>query len=87
MSDPRLNLSKPFVKWVGRWSPEEKVLRLFRVVWCRGTPGTASGGYSAKFSVSLSPRLFSVRREFWSYAITLLGLRLHYMRSYGGYIV
>lgn len=51
-------------KWVGRWSPEEKQRRLFRVMWERGEWG--QGGYSAKLAVSIKrflPRV-TLRKSF-----------------------
>lgn len=74
------------VKWVGRWDSDAKFLRLFRFVWRRGTPGLPGGGYSAKFSVALRPRVFQWCREWHEWSLTICGVRLHYLRSYGGII-
>ena len=58
--------------------------RLLRVVWVRGTPGDGRG-YSAKLSLALTPVLLD-----WHWdaehdlSVTLLGVRVHYCRSYGG---
>lgn len=59
--------------------------RLFRILWERGTVGDGEG-YSAKFSVALSPVLFSFieRDAVTDWRMTILGVRLHYCRSYGG---
>lgn len=76
-----------FLKWVGRWSPRERMLRLCRLVWRRGEPGRPGGGYSAKLSLAVVPSLFRFTTEFHGWAVTLLGLRVHYQRSYGGWIV
>lgn len=63
----------------------QKHLRLFRLMWERGTPGVPGGGYSAKLAIGLRPRLFEREREYGkAFLITILGLRIHYSRSYGG---
>lgn len=71
-----------FFKTVGTWAPDERVLRLFRVVWSRGHLG--NGGYTAKVSFALMPKLLQFKRGYWSLLVVLLGVRVHYMRSYGG---
>lgn len=73
-------------KWVFRRDEIQGFFRLLRVMWERGTPGKPGGGYSAKFSVALSPTLFSFieRDAITDWRITVLGIRLHYCRSYGG---
>lgn len=53
--------------------------RLFRLMWERGTVGDGSG-YSAKLAVGLMPKVF--HRD--GGRVTILGLRVHYCRSYGG---
>lgn len=59
--------------------------RLFRVLWERGEVGFGNGGYSAKLSVALTPRLWRFsRNESHDLLITILGLRIGYTRSYGG---
>ena len=55
-----------------KYSPDEKLLRLFRIVWLRGIVGDGRG-YSAKFSVS-------VEKHFPF-------LCFHYSRAYGGIFV
>jgi hypothetical protein len=73
---------KPIFTWDG------KKARLFRVIWNRGRVGDGKG-YSAFLSLGLTPRLaaFSRIASFHELRITLLGLSLHYRRSYGGYFV
>jgi hypothetical protein len=72
-------------KPVMRFDEIQKHLRLFRLLWERGTPGTPGGGYSAKLAIGLRPRLFEREREYGkAFLITILGLRIHYSRSYGG---
>lgn len=71
-------------RWIGRYDPGLRALRLGRVLWERGTVGDGEG-YSAKLSLALQPRLLRWRRdpgrEWW---LTLAGVRVHYKRSYGG---
>jgi hypothetical protein len=59
------------------------MVRLFRVMWTRGTVGDGKG-YSCKFSVAVRPTLFRWRRELGGWLLTLAGVRLHFDRSYGG---
>lgn len=69
-------------KRVLRLDTIQRHYRLFRVMWERGRPGF--GGYSAKFSVALTPRLLLFTRQPNGWLVTVLGVRLHYARSYGG---
>lgn len=71
-------------KWVGRRSG--KLLRLLRFVWTRGTVGDGVG-YSCKLSLALYPRLLGFRREYLSWFVYFLGLRFHFVKSYGGQFV
>jgi hypothetical protein len=64
-----------------------RVFRIGRFLWQRGKVGVAGGGYSAKFSVAVTPKLFAMQRGYYSLLVVLFGLRLHYQRSYGGIIV
>lgn len=73
-----------FVKWVGTWSPQERMVRVARLVWSRGF--MTMGGYTAKVSVGLRPALFSAHSDCDGWRLTLLGVRLHYQRSYGGWL-
>lgn len=70
-------------KWVGRLDTRARMLRLFRVMWTRGTVGDGAG-YSAKLSLALRLALFGVRREWQAVFVTLLGVRVHFERAYGG---
>ncbi len=74
------------VKWIFRRDTIQGFIRILRVTWERGQPGRPGGGYSAKFTVALDPALFSFieRDSATDWRFTLLGLRLHYCRSYGG---
>lgn len=72
-------------KRVLRFDEIQKHFRLFRLLWERGTPGIPGGGYSAKLAIGLRPRLFEREREYGkAFLFTVLGLRIHYSRSYGG---
>ncbi|MBO0125203.1 hypothetical protein [Agrobacterium sp. OT33] len=63
----------------------QRHFRLFRLLWERGTPGVPGGGYSAKLAIGLRPRFFERERESGkAFLFTILGLRIHYSRSYGG---
>lgn len=74
------------IKWVGTYSKREKKIRLFRVLWERGKRG-AEGWHSNSFAVSLWPRIFKYEPELWGWAVTILGVRLHRKRAYGGTLV
>jgi len=80
-------LSAPSLRFksVMRFDEIQKHLRLFRLLWERGRPGVPGGGYSAKLAIGLRPRLFEREREYGkAFLFTILGLRIHYSRSYGG---
>ena len=71
--------------WI--WSERERLLRLGRLVYRGGEgPGTASGGYSAKLSLALRPRLLAWRFDRDDKEVTLLGVRFHHLKSFGGWI-
>ncbi len=72
------------IKRVMRFAPSERKYRLFRAMWERGEPGKEGGGYSAKVAVSLVPRVARVAVHKYCWRLALLGVELHYMRSYGG---
>jgi hypothetical protein len=72
-------------KRVMRLDEIQKHLRLFRLMWERGRPGVPGGGYSAKLAIGLRPRIFEREREYGkAFLLTILGLRIHYSRIYGG---
>ena len=79
------------MKWknVWRWSQEERVFRIGRLLWERGPAWTpaGSGWNSNKLSVAIEPRWFVFRRELRGWWLTLCGLRLHKQKDYGGRIV
>jgi hypothetical protein len=70
-------------RFLGTWSPRERLLRLARFTWTRGQVGDGQG-YSAKFTVGLCLRLFCFGRTYAGWRLALCGLRLGYQRSYGG---
>lgn len=70
-------------KRVMRWDSDLKWLRLFRVTWSNGVVGDGHG-YSQKVSFAITPRLFYFSRGFHEWTLTILGLRIHSTRSYGG---
>lgn len=75
-----------FAKLFCTWDNRTKLLRLGRLVWARGKPGT-SAGWSAKLSLALTPKLlYWSRKKGWEWQLIVLGVRLHYVRSYGGWI-
>lgn len=67
------------LKRVFRYDDSQKHVRLFRLMWERGTVGDGKG-YSAKLAVGLLPKLF----YYDDGRLTIFGLRIHYARSYGG---
>lgn len=75
-----------FVKLVFRASRRERVYRLFRVVWARKHGPVAGKGWTSKFSVSLWPKLFHWQPQLYGWYLGFCGIRLHYLRSYGGWL-
>lgn len=73
------------LKIVNRYAPTERTYRLCRFLWERGTRGER-GWYSAKFSVALRPSLFHFGTGYGEWFLTVLGVRMHYQRAYGGVI-
>lgn len=69
------------VKRVMRFDEIQRHFRLLRIMWERGTLG-GGYGYSVKLAFGLWPRLLGYDRTFS--ILTVLGLRIHYSRSYGG---
>lgn len=71
------------VQTVFRADPVARLYRIARLIWDCGVVGDGKG-YSNKLSVALMPRLFGWKREYGGWIATMLGLRVHYSRSYGG---
>lgn len=69
---------------VMRYSPNERLFRLGRLVWNTGNVGDGKG-YSTKLSFALTPKLFRWYREpshVWT--LVVLGVRVQRSTSYGG---
>lgn len=60
-----------------------RMFRLCRLVWQTGKVGDGRG-YSSQLSLALMPKLFWIERGFKSIRICLLGIRVHFERSFGG---
>lgn len=73
-------------KRVMRYDSRQKLYRLGRFLWSCGKVGDGKG-FSVKFSIALSRALFQFRRDRNEWLLTLFGVRLHYRRAYGGWIV
>lgn len=72
-------------KWVFRFDEIQRHFRLMRLVWERGEVGFGNGGYSAKLSLALEPRLWRFESGLThDLLMTLFGFRIGYTRSYGG---
>lgn len=87
------------LRWVGRWSPKEKRLRLFRWLFVRGIgPGYGDdGNYSGSLSVAIEWKLADLwvgafwkpafdGWQFWLCIVPCLPIRLHLKRSWGGWL-
>lgn len=73
-------------KPVWTWSAPERKVRLFRIVWERGVVGDGDG-YSAMLSFSFVPRLYANVPVLFGFDVTVLGVRMHHKRAYGGRFV
>ncbi len=72
------------LRFIMRRDPVQKIIRIFRLIWERGTVGDGKG-YSAQFTLALSRKLFLFHREYSGWFLIVAGLRFHYARSYGGH--
>lgn len=72
-----------FFRWIGRWSPQERRLRLFRFVRWTGVVGDGRG-HSTMYTLALTPVFFRVERAYNDLAFTIVGVRFHRQRSFGG---
>jgi hypothetical protein len=70
-------------KWVFRYDKYEKILRIFRV--CFDVGEMDGKGYSAKISLALSRKVFKIQKEMDGIRLHILGIRIHFKKSYGGY--
>lgn len=73
----------PKFKPVMVYDETQRKLRLFRVIWDHGTVGDGQG-YSNKVAVSLVPRLFGLLRDWDGWRLTIAGLQVHRLKSWGG---
>ncbi len=73
-------------KSVMRLDRANRIFRIGRFLWTVGKVGDGEG-YSNKFSIALTPKLVSWHRGRWEWIVTVLGIRLHRQRAYGGHIV
>lgn len=73
-------------KSVMRWDREGKIFRVGRFLWTCGKVGDGKG-YSNKFSIALVPHVFHWERRRFEWFLTILGVRLHRQRAFGGHIV
>lgn len=72
------------IKKVMRLDTIQRHFRLFRIMWERGKVGDGNG-YSAKLSVGLEPQISRWERQAGTdWLVTVVGVRVHYCRSYGG---
>ena len=69
-----------------RKHPYAARVNLFRIFWTSGDVGDGKG-YSAKLSLGLCPSLFRWQSDFNEWCLTMLGIRVHKKRSYGGVMV
>lgn len=74
-------------KWVFRIDTIQRHFRLWRIMYERGQVGDGKG-YSVKVTIALA-RAWWARERLATYdrMVIVLGLRLHYSRSYGGRFV
>lgn len=75
-----------FAKLFCTWDSRAKLLRIGRLVWKRGDGPGFGKGWCSKLSLALTPRVARFDRAWHEWAVTLLGVRIHYQRSYGGWI-
>lgn len=74
------------LKTVFRLDTSQRRYRLFRVMWEVGTVGDGHG-YSNMVSVAVQPKFFLWERDFGSWLIVVLGVRIHRKRNFGGIFV
>jgi hypothetical protein len=72
-----------YIKFFRTW--DGRVLRLGRFVFHRGRPGLG-GGWSAKFTWALTPKLFHFSRDRFGWMLVVLGIRLHHRWTFGGWM-
>lgn len=90
-----MNISKCVFKKVLRYSPQEKKLRLFRVLWTNpiiireslDTRFRYNTESNCKLSFSIVPQLLSYRKTFDGYRFSVLFIHVHYRVSHSVHFV
>ena len=72
------------VKFIGRYDKHQKMFRLVRLVWHNKKE---KEWLSKKITIALQPKLYKTKREYKGLIVCILGVRIHYKTSYGGYMV
>jgi hypothetical protein len=67
------------------WSPGERKVRLFRLLYSNGTNCMKPGWFSASLSISLVSEWWRRERTEHTWAVTVLGVRIHHKKSFGGW--
>lgn len=76
-----------FVRTIGTVDRRQKKIRLASACWTRGDGPGRGNGWTASLRLNLVPRLFGFCRGILGeWRITVLGVQLHYVRSYGGWL-
>lgn len=75
-----------FAKAVFTWDAQAKIYRLVRIVWRTGEGPGFGRGASHKLALALSPRLLAMSRGYARWALTVLGIRVSYVASHGGWL-
>lgn len=72
--------------FVGTWDKRERKLRLFKWTWATGEDSSVKNWHSSAFKISLCLKVFKYEPELWGWVLTILGIRLHRKRAYGGWL-
>lgn len=74
------------MKTVFRYDPRQLKFRVFHILWQNGHVGDGNG-YSAKLAFAIRPIIFRWEIESFGWRLILLGVDIHYLRTYGGIFV
>ncbi len=66
-----------------RLDKNQKVFRLFRVTWDKGTVGDVKG-YSNKISFSLTPKIAVFNKKYNGWELCFLFIRINRLMNWGG---
>lgn len=81
---PRSNWGFRFLAFNRKpYRPDRRIV-LCRIKWETGTR-MQKGWHDNKFSISLVSRIWNFTPELWGWCITIVGVRLHHKRAYGGH--